>query len=643
MRRDPLFPGSRARAPRARFVRPQLEILEDRVVPSADPSGGFAGYATPGVEVANPGAVSSLGGPGQPGGSGQPGGFSPQQIRHAYGFDGITFNGGTAGNGAGQTIAIVDAYSQPNIANDLAVFDQTYGLPAANLTVVNQRGGSSLPPADGGWGLEISLDVEWAHAMAPGANILLVETDSNTYTDLMAGVDYARNQPGVSVVSMSWGGGEWSSESYFDHILTTPAGHNGVTFIAASGDSGSGGAPIYPSVSPSVLAVGGTQLTTDVNGNYLGEVGWAGSGGGISIAESQPSYQHGMVTQTSAFRAVPDVSYNASGSSPFAVRNGGGWIGVYGTSAGAPQWAALLAIANQGRALAGQGSLDGLTQTLPMLYHLPQSDFHDITAGGNGGYAAGPGYDLVTGRGSPIADRIIAGLIPQSSDSPHPPQVVSPATASANPVTGTTTNLSVRGNDNSGATSLTYNWSLRNGPSGVAAPTASVNGTNAAQNTTITFYAAGVYTFQVVITDPAGHTASSTVTVTVNQTLSGLVLTPIGGNLLTGGALQFKVTAVDQFGHAMSVQPKWSLSGPGSLDSNGRYTAPAFGIGQADIQVSVGGLTRSATAIFAPPPPQFLLRLLSFLNPSDPWSAWWGLVDWLQSFWQSLLVSRHGS
>ncbi|HEY7155552.1 MAG TPA: S53 family peptidase [Gemmataceae bacterium] len=606
-------------------------------MPSADPSGGFAGYATPGVEVANPVAVSHLGGPGQPGG------FSPQQIRQAYGFNGITFNGGIPGDGRGQTIAIVDAYNQPNIANDLSVFDQTYGLPAANLTVVNQSGGSSLPPADSGWGLEISLDVEWAHAMAPGANILLVETDSNTYTDLMAGVDYARNQAGVSVVSMSWGGPEWSSESFFDPILTTPAGHNGVTFIAASGDNGSGGAPIYPSVSPRVLAVGGTQLTTDVNGNYLGEASWAGSGGGISIAESQPSYQHGIVTQSSAFRAVPDVSYNASGSSPFAVRNAGGWVGVYGTSAGAPQWAALLAIANQGRATAGQGSLDGLTQTLPMLYHLPQSDFHDITAGGNGSYAAGPGYDLVTGRGSPIADRIVAGLIPQSNNSPHPPQVVSPASASANPVTGTTTNLSIRGNDNSGAASLIYNWSLQNGPSGAAAPTISVNGTNAAQNTTVAFHAAGVYTFQVVITDPTGLTTSSTVTVTVNQTLSGLGLIPISDNVFTGGVLQFKVTAVDQFGHAMSVQPSWSLSGPGSLNSNGLYTAPAFGIGQADIQVSAGGLTQTATAIFAPPPPPFLFKLLSLVNPGNPWSAWWSFIDWLQAYWQSLLVSQRGS
>ncbi len=221
--------------------------------------------------------------------------------------------------------------------------------------------------------------------------------------------------------------------------------------------------------------------------------------------------------------------------------------------------------------------------------------------------------------------------------------MVSPATASANPVTGTTTNLSVRGNDDSGAASLTYRWSLLSGPSGVAAPTASVNGTNAAQNTTVTFYGAGVYTFQVVITDPAGLTAFSTVTVTVNQTLSSLGLIPISANVFTGGFLQFKVTAFDQFGHAMSVQPQWSLSGPGSLDNNGRYTAPAYGIGQADIQVSAGGLTRTATAIFAPYPPTFLFQLFSLFNPSNPWSAWWSFINWLQAYWQSMLVSQRGS
>ena len=128
---------------------------------------------------------------------------------------------------------------------------------------MNQAGGAGLPAANADWGLEISLDVEWAHAIAPGANILLVEANSANGSDLLAGENFARNQPGVSVVSMSWAGSEFAGESTYDSYFTTPAGHTGVTFVAASGDTGSAGAPDWPSVSPNVVAVGGTQLSLE--------------------------------------------------------------------------------------------------------------------------------------------------------------------------------------------------------------------------------------------------------------------------------------------------------------------------------------------------------------------------------------------
>ena len=355
-----------------------------------------------------------------------PAGLSPAQVRAFYGFNQITFeNGAIQGNGSGQTIAIVDAYDQPNIASDLAVFDAAYGIAAPpSFTKVNENGGSSLPAANQDWGLEISLDVEWAHAIAPGANILLVEAASSSSGDLLTAVNYARSQPGVSVVSMSWGAAEFSGESSFDSYFTTPAGHTGVTFVASSGDNGSAGAPLWPSVSPNVLAVGGTQISTDAAGDYLGETAWSGSGGGLSPNEAQPSYQKGIVTQSSTERAVPDVAYNASGGSPYAVYDTSfysGWLEAYGTSAGAPQWSALIAIADQGRALEGLGTLDGGTQTLPLIYQLPSTDFHDITTGSNGAYSAGPGYDLVTGRGSPVANLVVAGL--DGPSSPTPPTV----------------------------------------------------------------------------------------------------------------------------------------------------------------------------------------------------------------------------
>jgi subtilase family serine protease len=618
-----------------------LEILEDRIAPTVDPTGPVI---QPFVHVESHSVASPAGGPGQPAG------FSPAQISQAYGFNQIRFSNGTVpGDGQGQTIAIVDAYNQPNIARDLQTFDATYGLASPpSFLVVNQNGGTTLPAADATWGLEESLDVEWAHAMAPRANILLVEANSSGWSDLLAAVDYARNQPNVSVVSMSWGGGEFSGELYYDSYFTTPAGHQGITFVASTGDSGSAGAPESPSAAPGVLAVGGTNLYLDSNNNWSSETAWSGSGGGISAYESQPSYQKGVVTQTSTMRAVPDVAYDGSSSTPFAVYDTssyGGWLQVYGTSAGAPQWAALIAIADQGRALAGQGSLDGATQTLPTLYALPKSAFHDITSGNNGGYSAGPGYDLVTGRGSPVANLVVAGLVGTSSyqqPTGQAPWLVTPAGATPTPVSGTTTSLHVLGNDARGESSLTYTWSVLSEPAGAAVPTFSVNGTNAAQNTIVTFHQAGTYVFQATITDSAGLSTTSNVMVLVGQTLTSLVLTPGSPSVYDGGAQQFTALARDQFGNAMITPPglTWKVSGAGTIDGNGRYTAPLSGSGTSFVEVVAGGVTGSMTVTFAPP------SMPTAINPTDPWGTLRQIIDafmaeltLLETMWQSLLAS----
>ncbi|MHB1423796.1 MAG: S53 family peptidase [Gemmataceae bacterium] len=637
MRRITLSLGMRTeRTSRPRSVRPRLEVLEDRIVPSIDAA---VPVVAPGVELLSSSAVTVNGAPGQPSG------LSPAQIGQAYGFNRIAFNNGSIkGDGSGQTIAIVDGYNQPNIASDLQTFDSTYGLPAPpSFKVVNENGGSSLPAASQSWGLEISLDVEWAHAIAPGANILLVEANSASYSDLMTAVNYARNQPGVSVVSMSWGSSEWSGESFYDSYFTTPAGHPGITFIASSGDNGT---VEYPSTSPNVLTVGGTRLSTDASGNYLGETAWSGSGGGISTVEAQPSYQQGVVTQTSSYRAVPDVAYNASSNSPYAVYDTSsynGWIEAYGTSAGTPQWAALVAIADQGRALNGLGSLDGGTQTLPALYQLPQSDFHDISSGGNGSYSAGPGYDLVTGRGSPLANLVVDGLV-SFGNSEIPPWVVTPASAAPSTVTGTTTNLSVLGGDDYNASALIYTWSVVAEPYGAEAPTFSVNASNAAQNTLVAFHAAGNYTFQATITNIYGLSVTSTVNVTVNQTPSSISLTPAGGSLNDNSSLQFSAAALDQFGQPMSIQPSWnwSLGGGGALNGSGLFTAPAAGSGTATVYVSGDGLTQAATVAFTappsssppPPPGQILSIWLQFIE------SWISQLSQVQSMWQLLAASR---
>ena len=204
----------------------RIEWLEDRHLLSLT----IPGYATPDYLAAvGPNGVSPLSTAG-------PTGYTPAQIRQAYGINQISFNYGTVtGDGSGTTIAIIDAYNDPNIANDLHQFDLQFGLPDPALTKVNQTGGTTLPAANAGWITEIALDVEWAHAIAPGANILLVEANSASFSDLFTAVNYARHATGVVAVSMSWGGGEFSSESTFDSYFTTPSGHGGVTFVASSG------------------------------------------------------------------------------------------------------------------------------------------------------------------------------------------------------------------------------------------------------------------------------------------------------------------------------------------------------------------------------------------------------------------------
>jgi hypothetical protein len=374
-----------------------------------------------------------------------PTGLTPQQIQDAYGINLVAFSGGTiAGNGAGETIAIVDAYKDPSIASDLAAFDKRYGLEAPPSLTVDNLGATT---ADAGWDLETSLDVEWAHAIAPAANIILVEAASSSLLSLLSAVGFASRQAGVDVVSMSWGTQEFLGESGFDSLFETPSGHNNVTFVAASGDTGAWYGPEYPSVSPNVLAVGGTTLALSSNNTYGSESGWSGSTGGFSgfdgnfwSYEPEPSYQTSTLQSADlgiGARTTPDVAFNADPNSGVSVYDStpydgqSGWFQLGGTSAAAPAWAGLVAIADQGLASAGKGPLS-TNQLLTELYALPSSDFNAITGGYNGYYATAA-YNLVTGLGSPRANLLVAGLLAASgvSESSVSPAAASTATTTA--------------------------------------------------------------------------------------------------------------------------------------------------------------------------------------------------------------------
>ncbi len=318
-----------------------------------------------------------------------PSGYSPAQMHRAYGFSSL------ANQGQGQTIAIIDAYDNPRAESDLGVFNSTFNLPActtANGCFQKVYASGSRPQGDPGWGTEIALDIQWAHAIAPKAKIMLVEAANSSFNALFQAIDVAV-QRGATVVSMSWGGSEFRGENQFDSTFNV----SNVTFTASSGDNGTG--VIYPSSSPYVIAVGGTTLFLDSSGNYLQERAWNGSGGGISRYEAEPSYQRAfpIPNDTRSMRGIPDVSYNAdpnTGVSVYDSYGQGGWIVIGGTSAGAPQWAALVAIAKS----SASHRLTGVNASLYNLARLNYRDlYHDITSGSNGscGYYcnAQNGYD----------------------------------------------------------------------------------------------------------------------------------------------------------------------------------------------------------------------------------------------------------
>ena len=395
---------------RQRFLRPCIDRLDDRCLLS---------------------------------GSGLPAGLSPVQLKTAYGINAVQFvaNGlPYVGDGTGQTIAIVDAYHNPNVLSDLKKFDATFGLRDPQFTEINLGTADNV---NDGWAGETALDVEWSHAIAPGANIVLVEAVDQTIPGLLAAIDVARHVPGVTAVSMSFGYAENQApgSSAYDTYFTTPAGHTGITFIASSGDTGTlrmtgqNSGPSWPSTSPNVVAVGGTTLVLGGPKGYVGESIWNGSGGGYSLYVPEPAYQRSI--QSTGKRSVPDVALVADPYTGVAVYTTypqagfGGWGVVGGTSLSSPAWAGIMAIINQGRDLQHLASLDGPTETLPDLYALPASDFNKIALSGPGygqSYSFGSQNQsktmIQTGLGSPAGMALINDLITP----PAPKVVVTPPT-----------------------------------------------------------------------------------------------------------------------------------------------------------------------------------------------------------------------
>lgn len=327
---------------------------------------------------------------GKPGSS--PSGETPSSLRAVYKLP--------ASGGSG-VIVLVEAFDYPTAEHDLGVFSTQFGLPqctTANGCFKKVFASGSRPHKNCGWSQEAALDIEWAHAMAPNAKIILVEAASNLFTDLFAAVGVATQEVLASgtrgEVSISWGGSEFSAETSLDSLFQ----HDGVVYVAASGDTG--GVNIYPSVSPFVVSAGGTRVNRDGSGNFVSETGWSGSGGGPSKFEPKASYQSGIAGTDATHRSAPDFSFDAdpnSGVSVFdstACRGGSGWLVFGGTSVSAPSLAGILN-------LSGSFFLNS-TLELVTIYanYTNTSDFRDIVSGSAGSFTCAPGYDFVTGVGS---------------------------------------------------------------------------------------------------------------------------------------------------------------------------------------------------------------------------------------------------
>jgi subtilase family serine protease len=327
----------------------------------------------------------------------------------ASGNDGLPNPSGGSG-----TIAIVDAYDYPTAYSDLTAFSNQFGLPVlpqCSSTVTTScfsqvYASGTKPAANGSWALEEALDIEWSHAMAPSAKIVLVEAASNSLSDLFTAVSVASTtvaNGGYGEVSMSWGSSEFSGEASYDSNFLTPH----VVYFASAGDTG--GKTIYPSTSPYVVSAGGTTINRNSSGYYASETTWSSGGGGPSSQEARPSWQNPVENLVGAKRGTPDFSFDANPNTGVFVYDmtlydgEKGWWLVGGTSVASPSLAGIVNLASHSypNSTAELGEIYSICGSGPSTA-CSSANFRDITSGTAGKYSAAKGWDFTTGVGSNI-------------------------------------------------------------------------------------------------------------------------------------------------------------------------------------------------------------------------------------------------
>jgi len=525
--------------------------------------------------------------------------YTPAQIRAAYGFSTLptSYSGlsasAAAALGAGQTIYILDSNDNPNALADLNTFSSRFGLPACtlqaasapasksgctfSLVYVSSSGAaaSSAPAYDSGWATEIALDVQWSHAIAPLARIVLVEvaTPSNV---AIGGALKLINAMGPGVVSMSFASPEGSWETSYDSLFTG----NGMSYFAATGDSGSGVG--WPSSSPNVVAVGGTSLSYSGSGTRS-EVTWSKTGGGISAFEARPSYQGGVSVSgqtTPLMRVAADVAFNADPNTGqyVAVTAPGGsttWYACGGTSLATPQWAALTAVANAMRVAASQSTLvtpqTALYQTVAANASLYASAFDDIVSGNDGACAwcaAKAGYDAPTGLGTPNAGTLLSALAGSKAAAAVVPAPVVPG-GSLTVYAGKSLSVSL-GVTQPAATgvSSTLNYTLSGAPSGMsvssggvlnwAAPVKGSYSITVTATNSAGVSAKGVYVLTVAVANPV--VATGTVTATAGMAIS----VPVMVSNAAGNAVSLSLSGAPSGMSLSGSNVVWSKAVAGS-------------------------------------------------------------------------------
>ena len=526
--------------------------------------------------------------------------YTPAQIRSAYGLPVLPAAGTllsaaqAASYGAGQTIYLVDAYDHPNAFSDLSKFSAKFGLPACanaaltastalplpkpglgctfSVAYVDAKGArTNIAPAyNAEWIAEIALDVQWAHAIAPLARLVLIETSAANSNRLQDGIALA-NKMGAGVVSMSFGAVEGSWVKATDANFAAA----GMTYVAAAGDDGA--QALWPAVSPKVLAVGGTSLQWSGSGTRY-EAAWASSGGGASAWEPLPSWQAGVVVPGSGaarMRTVSDVAFNANpNTGQYVALTAKGstttsWNAWGGTSIGAPQWAGLVAVANARRAAVSKTPLGDFHATLYKAIAgsaiTRAAAFTDVVDGNDGRCntcAAAAGYDTVTGWGTPNAVALLNVL---ASDAPAAAPTVPGAFFLTQSGAAFSATLFIKAPEG-----VTTTYAIAGAPKGLAV--------DAAGNVKWASPVAGSYAFTATATTSAGGSASARYTLTVVKVNHAPTLASGTVAIKAGSALRVKLPGVDVDGDALAYTMSGAPSGM-ALSSAGvlTWTRPVKG------------------------------------------------------------------